>query len=136
MSAQPSDISVTSDESTLTQLNERYIESFMKSDVEWYRAHLADDFLCIEANGSVLDKDQFLQKTAEGPGLADYRLAQVRIRIFGDVALVHGMGRFRRQDATTGISRYTDIYLRVGSEWKAISAQITRNLTRRKESLL
>ena len=52
MSAQPFDTSVTSDESTLTQLNERYIESFMKADVEWYRAHLADDFLCIEANGS------------------------------------------------------------------------------------
>ena len=132
----PAEAPPATDEVILTELNRRYIESFMKSDVEWYREHLADDFLCIEANGSVLDKDQFLEKTAEGPGLADYRLAQVHIRIFGDVALVHGMGRFRRQDATTGISRYTDIYLRVGTEWKAISAQITRNLTRRKESLL
>jgi hypothetical protein len=133
---QPTEAPPKSDEATLTELNERYIESFMKADVEWYREHLADDFLCIEANGSVLDKAQFLRKTAEGPGLADYRLEQVRIRIFGDVALVHGKGLFRRPDATTGISRYTDVYLRAGHDWKAISAQITRNLTRRKESLL
>jgi ketosteroid isomerase-like protein len=132
----PSATSLRSDESTLTDLNKRYIESFMKADVDWYREHLADDFMCIEANGSVLDKAQFLRKTAEGPDLADYRLEQVRIRIFGDVALVHGKGLFRRRDATTGTSRYTDVYLRVGGEWKAISAQITRNLIRRKESLL
>jgi ketosteroid isomerase-like protein len=132
----PAEAPPATDEVILTELNRRYIESFMKSDVEWYREHLADDFLCIEANGSVLDKAQFLRKTAEGPGLAEYRLEQARVRLFGDVALVHGMGLFRRLDATTGISRYTDVYLRTGNEWKAISAQITRNLTRRKESLL
>ncbi len=125
-----------SDESTLAQLNAGYIESLLKGDVEWYREHLAEDFLCIESNGSVLDKSEFLQKTAAGPDLAEYRLEQVKIRIYGDVALVHGKGLFRRRDATTGTSRYTDIYLRIGTQWKAISAQVTRTLSRRKESLL
>jgi ketosteroid isomerase-like protein len=126
-----------SDESTLNRLNARYIESLMKADVDWYREHLADDFVCIEANGTVLDKERFLRKTAEGPDLADYRLAQVQIRLFGDLALVHGTGLFRRRDATTGTSRYTDVYRRVdGDEWKVISAQITRTLSPRRESLL
>ena len=115
-----------SDEHTLRQLNDRYIESFMQADVDWYREHLADDFVCIESTGSVLDKTEFLRKTAEGPNLAEYRLEQVRIRIFDNVALVHGTGLFRRHDATTGTSRYTDVYLRVGDDWKAIAAQITR----------
>jgi ketosteroid isomerase-like protein len=126
-----------SDESTLNRLNARYIESLMKADVDWYREHLADDFVCIEANGTVLDKERFLRKTAEGPDFADYRLAQVQVRLFGDLALVHGMGLFRRRDATTGTSRYTDVYQRVnGDEWKVISAQITRTLSPRRESLL
>jgi hypothetical protein len=115
-----------SDESVLRQLNDQYIQSLIQADVEWYREHLAEDFLCIESNGSLLDKAQFLEKTAEGPDLADYRLTQVRVRIYGDVALVHGQGLFKRRDATTGTSRYTDVYLRVGSDWKAISAQDTR----------
>ena len=125
-----------SDESVLRQLNDQYIQSLMQADVEWYREHLAEDFLCIESNGSLLDKVQFLRKTAEGPDLADYRLTQVRVRIYGDVALVHGQGLFKRRDATTGTSRYTDIYLRVGSDWKAISAQVTRTLSPRRESSL
>jgi uncharacterized protein DUF4440 len=130
-------MSVTrSDESVLRQLNDQYIQSLMRADVEWYREHLAEDFLCIESNGSLLDKVQFLRKTAEGPDLADYRLTQVRVRIYGDVALVHGQGLFKRRDATTGTSRYTDIYLRVGSDWKAISAQVTRTLSPRRESSL
>lgn len=124
------------DETELRQLNDRYIQSLMEADVEWYREHLADDFLCIESNGSVLNKQEFLQKTAAGPDLTDYRLAQVQVRIYGDIALVHGQGHFRRRDATTGTSRYTDIYLRSGSQWKAIAAQVTRTLSPRKESLL
>lgn len=125
-----------SDEGILRQLNDQYIQSLMRGDVEWYREHLADDFLCIESNGSVLDKVQFLQKTAEGPGLADYRLTQVQVRIYGDVALVHGQGLFKRRDATTGTSRYTDVYLHVDNGWKVISAQVTRTLSPRRESFL
>ena len=125
-----------SDESVLRQLNDCYIQSLMRGDVDWYREHLAEDFLCIESNGSVLDKQQFLRKTAAGPDLADYKLAELQVRIYGDVALLHGQGLFRRRDATTGTSRYTDVYLRVGNQWKAISAQVTRTLSPRKESLL
>jgi hypothetical protein len=123
------------DDGVLRQLNDRYIQSLLRADVEWYREHLAEDFLCIESNGSILDKTGFLEKTAAGPDLADYRLTQVRVRIYGDVALVHGQGLFKRRDATTGTSRYTDIYLRVGGSWKVISAQVTRTLSPRKEAL-
>jgi ketosteroid isomerase-like protein len=123
-----------SDEPILRQLNERYIASYLEADVEWYREHLAEDFLCIESDGSVLDKAQFLHKTAAGPDVASYRLEQVRIRMFGDVALVHGKGLFQRSDKTTGTSRYTDVYLRAGGQWKAIAAQITRTTSPRAEA--
>jgi ketosteroid isomerase-like protein len=125
-----------SEEATLSRLNEQYIQSFLTANVAWYGEHLADDFVCIESNGSLLDKTQFLQKTADGPDLVDYRLAEVRIRIFGDVALLHGKGLFKRHDATSGTSRYTDVYRRVENQWKAIAAQITRTLSPRRESLL
>jgi len=123
-----------SEEGVVRQLNDQYIQSLMHADMEWYRAHLADDFLCIESNGSMLDKTQFLRKTVEGPDLADYRLTQVQVRIYGDVALVHGQGSFTRRDATTGTSRYTDVYLRDGNDWKVIAAQVTRTLSPRRES--
>ena len=38
----------TSDKATLEQLNQKYVDSFMNADVDWYRDHLAEDFVCIE----------------------------------------------------------------------------------------
>src|SRR5688572_31038885 len=114
-----------SDEAVLQELNQRYVDSFMSADVAWYDQHLSDDFICIESNGALLDKAQFLRQTAEGPGVRSYQLQEARIRIYGDVALVHGKGIFTRLDGTTGTSRYTDVYARVDGAWKAVSAQIT-----------
>jgi ketosteroid isomerase-like protein len=114
-----------SDQATLTKLNQQYVDSFMAADVEWYRRHLADDFVCIESNGSVLDKAQFLTQTAKGPGVRSYVLDDARVRMFGDVALIHGFGTFVRMDGTSGQSRYTDVYAKHDGEWKTISAQIT-----------
>ena len=114
------------DDTTLQRLNKEYIAAFMSADVKWYEEHLADDFVCIESDGSVLDKVQFLTNTAKGPDVADYQLEKVNVRIYGGVALVRATGLFTRRDGSRGMSRYTDVYLQTGQGWKAVSAQITR----------
>ena len=116
----------SADETTLKRLNTEYIQSYMSSDTTWYSEHLADEFVCIEADGTVLDKTQFLRKTAEGPDVLDYELVRVHVRIYGRVALVQGTGKFTRKDQSSGVSRYTDVYVQNEDKWKAVSAQITR----------
>jgi ketosteroid isomerase-like protein len=118
--------SITSNDRKLRQLNEQYIEAYMKSDVGWYREHLAEDFVCIESDGAVLGKTEFLDQTAKGPNVAAYRLDQVQVRIYGVAALVQATGLFTRENGSHGKSRYTDVYVREGDEWKVVSAQITR----------
>ena len=115
------------DERIIRDLNDRYIDAFMKSDVEWYRHMLAEDFVCIDSDGSVLHKKEFLDQAAHGPDVAHYALEEVNVRIYGDVAIVQATGKFVRGDNTTGHSRYTDIYVRKGNDWKVVSAQITRS---------
>jgi ketosteroid isomerase-like protein len=117
----------TSDEAHLRQLNEEYIDAFMKADVNWYEQNLTEDFTCIESDGSLLDKAAFLRLAAKGPDVLEYRLDRVKVRIYGDTALVQATGLFTKKDASTGISRYTDVYVRMGMEWKAVAAQITRS---------
>src|SRR5690242_2924924 len=84
------------DEAALRQLNQGYIDSFMHSDVEWYRQHTTDDFICIESDGTIVDKATFLRDTAKGPGVADYQLVEVKIRVIGDTALIHAQGKATR----------------------------------------
>ena len=35
------------DEQALMQLNQEYVDAFMNADVDWYREHLADEFVVI-----------------------------------------------------------------------------------------
>jgi ketosteroid isomerase-like protein len=111
---------------TLTRLNQEYVDAFLKSDVDWYRDHLAEDFLCIVSDGSVLDREAFLRDAAGGPGVTSYALKEVRVRTYGPVAVVQARGEYTRPDGTTGTSRYTDVWALQDGKWKAISAQITR----------
>jgi len=110
----------------LRLLNEQYVKASLAGDVEWYRTHLADEFVCIESDGSVLDKAAFLAMTAQDSDLAEYRLEEVDVRFYGEVALVRATGKWLAKNGTPGISRYVDVYARVGDAWKAVSAQITR----------
>src|SRR5437899_12645462 len=95
-----------SDRVTLERLNQKYVDAFMKANVEWYREHLAEDFVCIESDGSVLHKQEFLVNTAKGPDVADYNLEHVEVRVYGDTALVQATGLWTRQDGSTGMSTY------------------------------
>ena len=114
------------DEQTLMRLNQEYVDAFMNADVDWYRAHLADEFVVIESDGSILNKEQFLRNTVKGPDVADYKLHEVNVRIYGTAALVRATGVWMRDDGSMGMSRYTDVYVRENGDWKTVSAQITR----------
>jgi len=118
-----------SQEQHLHRLNEEYVAASLAGDVEWYRTHLADEFVCIESDGSVLDKAAFLDMTAQGSDLSEYRLDEVNVRFYGDVALVRATGSWKSKSGVPGMSRYIDIYVKKGDEWKTVSAQITRPAT-------
>jgi ketosteroid isomerase-like protein len=113
-------------EEELTQLNEQYVRASLAGDVEWYREQLSDDFVCVDSDGSVLDKTAFLKMTAQGSELATYNLDEVNIRFYGDVALVRATGSWVAKDGTPGVSKYTDVYALLDGAWRTVSAQITR----------
>lgn len=114
------------DTDRLHRLNEQYVRASLAGDVEWYRERLTEDFVCIDSDGSVLGKEAFLRMTADGSELATYRLDEVAVRIYGDVALVRATGSWTAKDGAAGVSRYTDVYVRTADDWRVVSAQITR----------
>jgi hypothetical protein len=113
-------------EDQIRQLNEAYVRASLAGDVAWYRAHLAEEFVGIESDATVLDKAEFLHMTAQGSDLAHYQLDEVDVRLYNEVALVRCTGSWLTKHGTPGISRYVDIYVRQDNEWKVVSAQITR----------
>lgn len=110
----------------LQDLNRDYIRSVQHSDVRRFDEILADDFLCSNPDGSLVDRAGFLKQTAVPVVIANLEARDVVVRIMGDVAIIHARTRYTRPDGTEGAGRYTDVWARRGGRWLAVSAHVTR----------
>ena len=109
----------------VTRLNGVYIEAAKTASASTFEGILADDFLCTLPDGTLLDRAQFLKRTASSSAIDDLRAQDVDVRLLGDVAIVHAATAFRHSDGTAGSGRYTDIWARRQGRWLAVAAQFT-----------
>ena len=109
----------------LHTLNAGYIRAFVESDVDWYRANLGEDFVCTLADGTRLDKDAFLERTAAGHGVSHVTYDEIDVQPLGATALVHGVTHYVR-DGVPASTRYTDVWQLREGRWQAVAAQLTR----------
>jgi ketosteroid isomerase-like protein len=112
----------TDDVGVLLDLNRSYVRAAQESDATWYAENLADDFLSSRPDGVLEDKREFLARIARPQPARDMRPVDPRVRILGDVALVHSGFAFRKPDGRPGTGRYTDIYVKRGGRWLCVSA--------------
>jgi ketosteroid isomerase-like protein len=115
-----------SDLDTLLQLNRDYIRSVQTSDVRRFDEILAEDFLCSNPDGSLVDRKRFLEQTARPVTISGLEAHDVQIRLLGDVAIIHARTSYTTADGRAGAGRYTDVWARRGGQWLAISAHVTR----------
>ena len=115
-----------SDHATLLDLNRDYIRSVQTSDVRRFDEILADDFLCSNPDGSLVDRDGFLGQTARPVSISNLAVHDVNVRIMGDFAIIHARTTYTRPDGGVGSGRYTDVWARRQGNWLAVSAHVTR----------
>ena len=121
-----SDTAVRSDLDQLTALNDDFIRSLQEGDVRRFAEILADDFLNSNPDGSLLDKRGFLAQTARSVTIKGLAAHDVKVRILGDVAIIHGRTSYTTAEGEKRNGRYTDIYARRGGRWLAVAAHVTR----------
>ncbi len=110
----------------LTKLNDDYIQSVQRSDVKRFNEILADDFLCSMADGSLLDRQAFLEQTAKPVTIRNLKAHDVNVRLMGDIAIVHAGTTYTTADGKDSGGRYTDVWAKRGGRWVAVSAHVTR----------
>lgn len=111
---------------TLEDLNRGYLLAGEKADVGWYAAHLAEDYMATNPDGSLVDKAGFLARFTKPSSSTNYRTPEVHIQIVGDVALIHARFEDTKPEGRTGTGRYTDIWARRDGRWLCVSAHFTR----------
>ncbi len=110
----------------LTALNRDYINSVQHGDVRRFDEILAEDFLCSNPDGSLVDKERFLAQTARPVTISGLAIDDVKIRILGDVAIIHARTSYATADGERRHGRYTDVWARRNERWLAVSAHVTR----------
>jgi ketosteroid isomerase-like protein len=118
--------SAPSDHDALVALNRDYIRSVQQSDVRRFDEILADDFLCSNPDGSLVDRKQFLEQTARPLSITGLEALDVQVRLLGDVAIIHGRTSYKTATGEQRHGRYTDVWARRDGQWLAVSAHVTR----------
>ena len=110
----------------LVGLNRDYIRSVQHGDVCRFDELLADDFLCSNPDGSLVDREAFLEQTAKPVTISNLEAHDVDVRLMGDVAIIHARTTYTLPDGAAGSGRYTDVWARRDCRWLAVSAHVTR----------
>ena len=110
----------------LRELNLDYIKSVAASDVRRFEQLLADDFLNTNADGSFVNRTQFLAQIAKPVTVSNFKCEDVMIRVMGDFAIIHARTTYRKADGQPGAGRYTDMWALRGGHWLCVAAHVMR----------
>ena len=114
------------DTDTLRRLNQDFVRSVQMSDVRRFDEILAEDFLNSNPDGLLVDRAGFLAQIARPAMISNLDAHDVRIRIMGDIAIIHGRTTYEKPDGQEGAGRYTDVWARRQGHWLCVSAHVTR----------
>ena len=102
----------------------------IKKDVDTLNRILAEDWIGIDFEGTILNKAQALQGIASGSGsLQSTVLRDIKVRVYGNTAIVTGSdtekGQFHGRDSS-GRYLWTDVFVHRNGRWQAVSSQSTK----------
>src|ERR1700743_358106 len=110
----------------LTLLNRHSINSVQKCAVKRCDEILAQDFYCTTPDKSFVARAAFLKQTAIPVKIRNLIEQDVKIRILGDFAIIHGKTSYLDADGKQAYGRYTDCWARQNGKWLAVSAHVAR----------
>jgi hypothetical protein len=114
----------------LKALNAKFINNFVTNDTASHNKIIHKNFVCITSDGRYINRQDYLAGWAHGfDGFKYWDYRDENIQLFGNLALVHSKNKYvveREGKEITGMSMYTDTYIKENGEWKCVQAQITK----------
>ena len=114
----------------LINLEKDFEQAVVANDAEAIGKFLADDWVIIDPEGSIIDKAHFLGVIKLGALTHEMMESDdMNVRTYGDSAVVTAptptKGRFAGQEFTTR-ERATDVFVKQGGRWQCAFSQLTK----------
>jgi ketosteroid isomerase-like protein len=126
----------------LVQMEREWSDADVKKDVAALTRIMADDWTGIDFQGAVLTKAQALgevAKQSDATETSTTTLGQMKVRIFGNTAIVSGTeietSQYRGKDSS-GKYIWTDVFVQHKGRWQAVSSQSTKLVAEKGDEVL
>jgi ketosteroid isomerase-like protein len=117
------------EEQALMKIQHEWAEARVKGDSSYTRRLEAEDCTIVWPDGSIVNKQQDLQTMTGDIVFTEFRIDDLRVRLYGDTGIVVGQGTIRahkgKQDLLDGKFVWTDTFAKQGGQWKVVASQIT-----------
>jgi len=112
------------------KLENEFARSVASNDVDAIDRILADEWIIIDPDGSIIDKARFLGVIKSGAlSHESMESTDLRVRLYVNTAVVTGLtttkGKFMGQDFAS-CERATDIFVKQTDRWQCVLTQLTR----------
>lgn len=112
------------------KLENEFARSVASNDVDALDRILADEWIIIDPDGSIIDKARFLGVIKSGVlSHESMESTDLRVRLYGNTAVMTGLtttkGKFMGQDFAS-CERATDIFVKQTDRWQCVLTQLTR----------
>src|SRR6266540_921371 len=117
-------------EEELVKMEKEFTDAIVKNDPEVIGRFVTEDWIIINADGGIIDKERFLEVIKSGTLTHEMMESDdIRIRVYGDSAVVSALtrtkGKFIGQEFSTH-ERATDFFVSRNGQWRCALTQLTR----------
>jgi ketosteroid isomerase-like protein len=116
-------------EEELLKVEKGFVDAIAKNDLEAIERFVTDDWIIINADGGIIDRERFLEVIKSGTLTHEMmECDDMRVRVYRDSAVVSALtrskGKFMGQEFTTH-ERSTDVFVRRDGQWRCVLTQLT-----------
>jgi ketosteroid isomerase-like protein len=117
------------DEQALIKIQHEWAAARIKSDSSYTRGLEAEDCTIVWPDGSIVSKSADLQTMTGAIVFSEFKIDDVRVRLYGDTGIVVGQGTIKArkaaEDLLDGKFVWTDTFVKQSGQWKVVASQIT-----------
>ncbi|QJW89561.1 nuclear transport factor 2 family protein [Spirosoma taeanense] len=120
----------TADEKAIANAERHRFNAQVNKDYAVLNQLLADDLVYTHSHGGTDTKQSYIQSIRDGKSQYDaIDILEQKIRVYGNTAVVNGICMIKATNNGESINtrlRYTDVYVRNGSQWQMVTWQSLR----------
>jgi ketosteroid isomerase-like protein len=117
------------EEQALMKIQHEWAEARVKGDSSYTRRIEADDCTIVWPDGRIVNKRQELQTMIGDIVFTEFKIDDLRVRLYGDTGIVVGEGIVKAHQGKQGLLGgkfvWTDTFVKQGGQWKVVASQIT-----------